>query len=86
MTFQAQWLDGQGMYQVSLGLDEGRNLTPGSPEFVISLIDFCKELFDIRMSRQQYKGDIQPEILQLALDQITSLEQDAILLENAQRA
>ncbi|OBT59305.1 hypothetical protein VE04_00387 [Pseudogymnoascus sp. 24MN13] len=30
----------------------------------------------------QYKGDIQLEIIQLALDQITSLEQDANLPEN----
>ncbi|KFY03102.1 hypothetical protein V490_00298 [Pseudogymnoascus sp. VKM F-3557] len=87
------------MYQVSLDLDEGRNLTPGSPEFVISLIDFCKELLEeanpstsgchanvcVEAFVPAAYSDIQPEILQLALDQITSLEQDAILLENAQR-
>ncbi|KFZ04631.1 hypothetical protein V502_10004, partial [Pseudogymnoascus sp. VKM F-4520 (FW-2644)] len=74
----------------------------GSPEFVVSVITFCKKHLErsdstiVRLlvyeciealmpTAFQYKGDIQLEIIQLALDQITSLEQDANLPENVQR-
>ncbi|KFY83226.1 hypothetical protein V500_10129, partial [Pseudogymnoascus sp. VKM F-4518 (FW-2643)] len=82
----------------SLELDEMSYSQLGSPEYVISVITTCKKelersnsliVYDLIEAyiptAFQYEGDIQQEIIRQALDQITSLEQDANLPENLQR-
>ncbi|KFY03099.1 hypothetical protein V490_00300 [Pseudogymnoascus sp. VKM F-3557] len=82
----------------SLELDEMSYSQLGSLEYVIFVITTCKKelersnsliVYDLIEAyiptAFQYKGDIQQEIIRQALDQITSLEQDANLPENLQR-
>ncbi|KFY28048.1 hypothetical protein V491_00654 [Pseudogymnoascus sp. VKM F-3775] len=81
---------------------DASNSQPGSPQFIITVIGFCKEhlerfdetivrllvykcIEDLIPTAFQYEGDIQPEIIQPALDQINSLQQDPDLPENLQK-
>ncbi|OBT85132.1 hypothetical protein VE02_05629 [Pseudogymnoascus sp. 03VT05] len=99
MVLQALILEDELHVTVSLHTS---NSQLGSPEFVISVITFCKKLLErsdstiVRLlvykciealipTAFQYEGDIQLGIIQLALHQITSLEQDANMPQNVQK-